>query len=99
LTAPPPITPVTAPLAGVDIENLRAKLEPLTINAASKATLQSQLTDALRAMEVRLKPKVSACDWMKQFDATLKKTTGIGPADRADLVAGSSTVKSKLGCR
>jgi len=99
LTEPAPITAITPPLAGVDIENLRAMLDPLTINAASKTTMQSQLTNALRAMEVRLKPKVSACDWMKQFDATLKKTTGIGPADRADMVAASSAVKSKLGCK
>lgn len=99
LTEPAPLSPANAPLTGVDIESLRAMLDPLTINAASKAKLQDQLTSALRAMEVRLKPKVSSCDWMKQFDATLKKTTGIGAADRADLVGMSGAIKSKLGCK
>jgi hypothetical protein len=99
LPSPTAVTPRTPPLAGVDIENLRTFIGGLTITASAKATLQDQLTSALRAMELWLKPKTSACDWMTTFERTLAKTTGIGSADRADILSQSASIKTKLGCR
>jgi Ca2+-binding RTX toxin-like protein len=99
LAAPTQVNPVDAPQTGLHIENLRNLVGALTITASAKATLQDQLTSALRAMEVRLKPKTSACDWMTTFERTLAKTTGIGSADRADILSQSANIKTKLGCK
>jgi hypothetical protein len=50
-------------------------------------------------MEVRLKPEVSACDWMKRFDKTVAKTPGIGSAGRASIVSAAQAIErvARLG--
>ena len=98
VTAPSPVTPVTPPQTGVDIEALRGGLDVLTIPSATKQSLQDMLTSALRAMETRLAPKVSSCSWMQQFDRAVAKTPGIGKADRADLLAASAAIQQELSC-
>lgn len=88
-----------ASMVGVDIENLTAFINTLSITSAAKTTLTDELSSAMKALDLWMKPKRTACDWMKDFSATLAKTPGIGIADRADITAAASNIRTKLGCK